>query len=349
MKIFVSYIFCFLFFNIAYSQYLNFYDIDWHITSSDKAVYYSTISQKDGKWFLRYYNMLGKIKSEGVVKNLDTLSYDGLYISYYDNGGIESQQHFSNGLKIGKHLWFYQNGNLHAEINFFNDKKNGIQQEYFSNGKINYKMFFVNDTANGPITYFYENGKKKIEGTLRNNYKVGEWIYYDTNEVVLKKEIYQKEFFFNESKLKITFHDNVWFLQDTVKSENFIKYVFKRIPIHDTIDKKNVIPFFSVQFIDIPLYFTISDIIKNDIENTVVKIDTMYKIEDVILPDLNYPYLVFQQNYHDKNNINFSSTILYAINPNLNKGIIFFFSITKSLFPYYKNEFIEILKSIKEL
>ena len=112
--------------------------------------------QKDGAF--RYF------------KNGEEKPYDGVLFGKYENGNYLSIQEFKNGIGEGTWTNYYENGNL---------KEVGTYQK---------------DKVAGPIQKFYPSGKLKAKGNYREwRIRVGEWIYYDEQGKIIKKENYGKK------------------------------------------------------------------------------------------------------------------------------------------------------------
>lgn len=146
-----------------------------------------------------------------VKSNLSPSSTFGIYKTYYENGKIQQEgnltlnyikgDNFKNDLLVGVWKFYYDNGQLEStglySINKWTntshkDKewkyfyKNGILKE-----KGNYKAEEIsNDFKVGKWQEFYENGKLKTINNYLNNKLEGDYIEYDENGRVIKKEKY---------------------------------------------------------------------------------------------------------------------------------------------------------------
>lgn len=100
-----------------------------------------------------YFNKLSDIKSFIV---LDTLGFDSLEISTYNNGMIHSKIPYKKGVKYGIVEYYYANGQLH-----FRDK--------YIDGKI-IDGFSYSLHINGNISHF---------GKMKDGYQYGVWILND--------------------------------------------------------------------------------------------------------------------------------------------------------------------------
>jgi len=117
---------------------------------------------------------------------------------YYPNGKVQKQILYYNGKPQNEYTYF-TNGNPES----ITEKDKEIQyifkkNRYFENGFISSEMELI-DKKNKKYTAkeYYENGKIKEEGVLTLNLekkdyeKDGEWSYYDSNGILIKKEKYK--------------------------------------------------------------------------------------------------------------------------------------------------------------
>ena len=70
--------------------------------------------KKDGKW--TYYNKDGSLKGDVIYK--DGEIWNGLVVSYYENGQIFSEESYKDGKKDGKWITYFENGQIFTEENY---------------------------------------------------------------------------------------------------------------------------------------------------------------------------------------------------------------------------------------
>jgi len=80
------------------------------------------------------YHPNGGIKIKGIYS--ETLTREGLWISYYDNGIKWSESYYSNGKLDGHSLTFYPNGKIRYLGEYKNDEKTGTWTFYDEVGNI---------------------------------------------------------------------------------------------------------------------------------------------------------------------------------------------------------------------
>jgi uncharacterized protein len=62
--------------------------------------------------------------SDGTLKDLTFVKdgkVEGVYTSYFQNGQIMAQLHFTRGKKNGPAMTYYENGQIREKADFFND------------------------------------------------------------------------------------------------------------------------------------------------------------------------------------------------------------------------------------
>ncbi|WP_028979449.1 toxin-antitoxin system YwqK family antitoxin [Sporocytophaga myxococcoides] len=118
------------------------------------------------------------LKEDYFVKSSNTAVLDSLYISYYQNGGIKSRGHYTNGKANGIWEYFYENGNPKMKGELRDNISQGYWTYYYENGGINMEGEVIKDLREGQWIFYYESGNIKSEGLYRKNLKNGPWKYY---------------------------------------------------------------------------------------------------------------------------------------------------------------------------
>ena len=122
------------------------------------------------------YDENGKIEYEGsFVNGLK----QGKGKEYNDNGKIKYEGDFKNGEHQRK--IYDENGNIIYEGDFSNCKYDGIGKEYYANGKIKYEGCYKNGHYEGKGKFYYDNGKIKYEGDFKNDNYEGKGKLYNKN------------------------------------------------------------------------------------------------------------------------------------------------------------------------
>ena len=95
--------------------------------------------------------------------------FTGIAFSYYENGSIEEERHYVNGIREGSSKTYDKNGKLVAKSNHHNNEWHGLSTLFHDNGKVKSKLSF----SDGIMQYHKDFDKN---GTKRSfiNYKNGE-------------------------------------------------------------------------------------------------------------------------------------------------------------------------------
>lgn len=111
---------------------------------------------------------------------------DGIYISYFRNGKVQSKCNLKNDLPDGMTYWFYENGNKKSESYWIQGKQFGNAKFYFSDGNLDTYNFYDFQENVRYIKKYSEDGKViKDEGSI-----IGQLLLeQDSFTVKMNKEI----------------------------------------------------------------------------------------------------------------------------------------------------------------
>lgn len=129
---------------------------------------------KRGEVKERYAN--GKVKKR--IEYTDRNKY--YEREYYENGNLEKETLFKDGVKDSIMTEYCENGSKGAETAFRNGVRNGVTHELFRNGQIAFEGVCVDDKFEGLSTWYYRNGKIQQRGYRHLGKDTGRWVYYDT-------------------------------------------------------------------------------------------------------------------------------------------------------------------------
>lgn len=130
--------------------------------------------------------------------------YSGKWLSWYDNGRIQYESFFNNGILNGSWKTFCENGSVCCDekeykdgllngtrtVRYINGDKQleenydlghleGSYTKWYQNGEKREEGFYESGTKNGLWTIWFSNGKKNKEGRYKNREKSGIWtIWY---------------------------------------------------------------------------------------------------------------------------------------------------------------------------
>jgi len=130
---------------------------------------------REGKSALYFEN--GKVQEESNYTNGILAGERKLY---YDNGKLQAIERYEKGTFAGIYQAFYENDTLELEGQYIDGVMNGKWKRYYETGKIMEVVMFKDNEENGPFIEYYENGKTKAEGTYMNgDNEHGELKMYD--------------------------------------------------------------------------------------------------------------------------------------------------------------------------
>lgn len=144
-------------------------------------------SEKDGIAFLKnstnpfsgkcvsYYEN-GKIERETFYK--DGL-IDSLIISWYKSGAIMGKVHLKNNLPHGETVSYYENGNIQSKMYFTNGVQSNVFNEWYENGNKKTEIHYSNGMPDGITYQWYENGKIESDATFIKGIPNGPLNEYD--------------------------------------------------------------------------------------------------------------------------------------------------------------------------
>lgn len=107
-----------------------------------------------GEW--SYYNYYGQIKS---TKNFnDEGELEGVYITYFDNGELDSKSNYKDGMLDGYYEEYYQNGQMYCQGNFEDDQRVGLWAYYWKDGSLKSEYYYINGEVVGMVKTYDEKG-----------------------------------------------------------------------------------------------------------------------------------------------------------------------------------------------
>ena len=130
-----------------------FYNRNWKgVNSAKQASYYRILSvDKQGQKVFYDYNISGQLYAEkhyiSINKVDDRLTVlNGVALTFYKSGRIESIMMYSNGKANGRAVSFFANGNVGMKLNYTNGVLNGTTYTYSERGKLEYTAVWKNGT-----------------------------------------------------------------------------------------------------------------------------------------------------------------------------------------------------------
>lgn len=94
-------------------------------------------------------------------------------------------------IKTGLIEELHENGRLKISGVLDNDGlKKGVWTSYFENGQKNSESNFLKGINNGYSMVWYPNGNVRYFGDYKDGKRIGEWVFYEEDGTVAKKESY---------------------------------------------------------------------------------------------------------------------------------------------------------------
>jgi len=144
-----------------------YYDDDWKgVEHPIFAKYYRVLFTSSNVNYankFKDYWMTGELHSEGEFISIDKFDdknsvFNGKCKMYYQNGRLQFEQTFVNGLKNGVSVMYYENGNKQLEYLWLKDTLNGKQIDYYENGNKKIELVVKQGVPNGKYIAYYEAG-----------------------------------------------------------------------------------------------------------------------------------------------------------------------------------------------
>ena len=117
------------------------------------SVLFFLFSCSDKKKVKTYYEN-GALKEEFKVSKKDTSLIQGNFKRYFNQGQLQEEANYTNGLLDGKRMLYYDNGVLMVEENHASGEYHGIYTSYYPSGNIESKGSYVNSIMEGKWDFF---------------------------------------------------------------------------------------------------------------------------------------------------------------------------------------------------
>ena len=114
-----------------------------------------------------YSNEEGIVYVKGEKK-----PYTGIIENYDLNGVLKIRNRYKKG-KLDDFTEYYENGKLQKDVMYKNGIKEGLYREYYEDGKLQKQGRYKNDVEEGRHTEYYGDETLKKEVTYENGMKEG--------------------------------------------------------------------------------------------------------------------------------------------------------------------------------
>ena len=126
-----------------------------------------------------------------VTSNEDGTPYTGIIIDYYDDGSIEGERTFKDGLLDGPFKHYNENGIVDMKGTYNNyGKMEGCFKSYEQNGEIKSETTYKDGVKNG-VFKVYKDGYLIVEGEHKQDKVDGLCKAYDKNKKLISEVVYK--------------------------------------------------------------------------------------------------------------------------------------------------------------
>ena len=102
--------------------------------------------------------------------------------TYYENGNIETERSYVDGVEHGPAKGWYESGELSFESFKKDGVPHGLVKNYYENGKLQKEIEYNMGKEHGHQKQWFENGKLKSEGQKKNGEVYAYWNIYNWDE-----------------------------------------------------------------------------------------------------------------------------------------------------------------------
>lgn len=140
-------------------------------------------SSKHGNYFSYYPD--GTVFE---VSNYNMGNLDGSRKLHFQNGTLEIEENYVDGIIQGPYTTYYKNGKPNIRCTYNQGVLEGVVKKFFETGELMEEVTFENNVENGPFTEFYKNGTAKWKGNyIDGNNEVGELDSFSLEGQPMKK------------------------------------------------------------------------------------------------------------------------------------------------------------------
>ena len=154
------------------------------------------------------YHDNGNPYCRGLVKN--GLN-NGFYECFTENGQLETKGSYKDGEKNGPSETYHENGQLQSNGSYKDGKQDGPFEQYHKNGQLETKESYKDGKLeDGPFETYHENGQLQSNGSYKDGKQDGPYETYDENGQLKSKGSYKDgkqdgpvEVFFSDMRLEL--------------------------------------------------------------------------------------------------------------------------------------------------
>ncbi|GET31565.1 hypothetical protein PbJCM13498_04280 [Prolixibacter bellariivorans] len=331
-----------------------YFDSTWRVSTHNNSAYYR-IDKKENNGWLRtdYYRENNQVQMRGHVSSREPQIKEGYFEYYYQNGKLLHKGNYANNKEVGEHIWYYENGNIEAIEKYKGGKLDGELKEYHDNGTISMVSFFRNGVQEGQTKIYRNDGKLVAEGEYTDGDRTGTWKYYDESGNIAGTHEFKTEYQLAEAGLHIKLPNSYWSLIDKATGVR-TRYFFRREPVIDSLGRA-ITPSIMIYIEDASQYK--QDVTQFSIDKQTPIKEQKVETEKMLTQknDPNYPLsiknsYIFKCHYTDGTSARLEHVLymVYIITRE-DKGIQIYMDMTKDIAFGYEQEFINTIKSLKEI
>jgi len=128
-------------------------------------------------------NWIATIPFEYLVKERN-----GLIKEWYENGQLQFETNYKNGVQDGLNKGWYENGQIEFETNYKDGVRDGIDRGWNENGQKWYETNYKDGLRNGICKVWYKNGNLIYEYNYKNGKKNGLFRRWDMSGNLTSEE-----------------------------------------------------------------------------------------------------------------------------------------------------------------
>ena len=129
---------------------------------------------------------------EGIVYDINERPINGMYKIYYPDGKIRMEVESKNGKPHGVGKTYDEDGHLQHQASFNDGVLNGDVYQYYPNGRVHNEMHYLNGVPDGVQKTYDENMKQTIEVNYEKGVPVEGFVFINDERIALTSEELQK-------------------------------------------------------------------------------------------------------------------------------------------------------------
>jgi len=159
-----------------------YFDEKWDYCNEDIAAYVRTIDKLDTEYEVQDRWISGELQMKGLYSDKFLTEKNGTFTYFHKNGKKSNQTNYIQNKIEGKYTTWFDNGQIDSEYVYENGLLKNVLAMYDKLGnKLNFGDF---ENGNGFIISYDKDGKKTSKMEYKNSLFHGKYIQYDENEKV---------------------------------------------------------------------------------------------------------------------------------------------------------------------